>query len=57
MTFLLFVIIVFFVEELEMLESGRNYVYKYIAFSADDNLHILSGSIACGALLYSEMHN
>ena len=29
-----------------MLESSTNYVYKSIAVSADDNLHILSGSIA-----------
>ena len=33
-----------------MLESSTNYVYKSIAVSADDNPHILSGSIAHGSV-------
>ena len=33
-----------------MLESSTNYVYKSIAASADDNPHILSGSIAYGGV-------
>ena len=33
-----------------MLESSTNYVYKSIAASADDNPHILSGSIAHGGV-------
>ena len=39
-----------FEEQLEMLESSTNYVYKSIAVSADDNSHILSGSIAHGGI-------
>ena len=46
-----------FEEQLVMLESSTNYVYKSIAVSADDNPHILSGSIAHGgvALLWKRM--
>ena len=33
-----------------MLESSTNYVHKSIAVSADDNPHILSGSIARGGV-------
>ena len=33
-----------------MLESSTNYVYKSVAVSADDNPHILSGSIAHGGV-------
>ena len=33
-----------------MLESSTNYVYKFIAVSADDNPHILSGNIAHGGV-------
>ena len=33
-----------------MLESSTNYFYKSIAVSADDNPHILSGSIAHGGV-------
>ena len=37
-------------EQLEMLESSTNYVYKSIAVSADDNPLILSGNIAHGGV-------
>ena len=39
-----------FEEQLEMLESSKNYVYGSIAVSADDNHHILSGNIAHGGV-------
>ena len=39
-----------FEEQLEILESSTNYVYKSIAVSADDNPHILSGRIAHGGV-------
>ena len=39
-----------FEEQLEMLESSTNYVYKSIAVSTDDNPHILSGNIAHGSV-------
>ena len=35
-----------FKEQLEMLESSKNYAYKSVAVSADGNPHILSGNIA-----------
>ena len=46
-----------FEEQLEILESSTNYVYKSTAVSADDNPHILSGNIAHGgvALLWKCM--